>query len=276
MNRYLFVLSPPYTGSTLLWKILGTSPSVSSLPREGVQVAGPEVKGTALLEDPNLKVPWDDVKKQWAEKWDFSKPILLEKSPAHIHRAAAIKKHFSPAYFIVLMRDPYAFCEGCTRRKAHYSHQDSARLWVKCAKSQRRNLQEREHVLSVRYEDFTEHPERALQRIIDFIPQVESLHADDVETFTVMGRRRRINNVNESKIKMLRRSEVREVNTVLKSHRDLMHYFDYSVRKASSHSRLQALRVRVLAKTIRAARFLARKGVIPLKVALRAEDVLSE
>ncbi len=32
MPSYLFVLCPPYSGSTLLWKLLSTSQNVSSLP----------------------------------------------------------------------------------------------------------------------------------------------------------------------------------------------------------------------------------------------------
>jgi hypothetical protein len=34
MSSYLFVLCPPYSGSTLLWKLLSTSANVSSLPQE--------------------------------------------------------------------------------------------------------------------------------------------------------------------------------------------------------------------------------------------------
>ena len=35
MKKFLFVLCPPYSGSTVLWRILGTSPQVSMLPKEG-------------------------------------------------------------------------------------------------------------------------------------------------------------------------------------------------------------------------------------------------
>jgi hypothetical protein len=35
MPIHLFVLCPPYSGSTVLWKLLATSPNVSALPVEG-------------------------------------------------------------------------------------------------------------------------------------------------------------------------------------------------------------------------------------------------
>ena len=35
MIRFLFVLSPPYSGSTVLWKLLKSSPAISALPKEG-------------------------------------------------------------------------------------------------------------------------------------------------------------------------------------------------------------------------------------------------
>jgi len=277
MSKYLFVLSPPYSGSTLLWSVLGTSPAVSSLPREGIQVTGPEVRGTPLVEDPELEAPWGKIKKQWMEKWDVSKPILLEKSPAHIHRAAEIEEHFSPAYFLALMRDPYAFCEGCTRRKSNYSHRDSAQLWVRCAKSQRKNIETLERVLAVRYEDFTEDPGSEVQKILGFMPSLKSIRTDgEKNTFTVMGRRKEISNINEAKVKMLNRQNVESINEVLSMHRDLTAFFGYDLRDPSAHSRFRAWRNSVLAQLIRFVRWLLRKGGFPERVAVKAENVLSE
>ena len=39
-NVYLFVLSPPYSGSTLLSELLKTSENISSLPQEGQFLEG--------------------------------------------------------------------------------------------------------------------------------------------------------------------------------------------------------------------------------------------
>jgi hypothetical protein len=40
MNKYLFVLSPPYSGSTVLWGLLATSPETSTHPSEGQMLDG--------------------------------------------------------------------------------------------------------------------------------------------------------------------------------------------------------------------------------------------
>jgi hypothetical protein len=81
VNSYLFILSPPYCGSTVLWRLLGTSPHVSSFPVEGQYIDSVE---SILRRDPwnvQVEIPWDAVKSKWEIEWDLGKPILLEKSP---------------------------------------------------------------------------------------------------------------------------------------------------------------------------------------------------
>ena len=140
MRIYLFVLCPPYSGSTVLWKLLSTSPKVSALPREGQFLN--TVKNIMRKNpwNPQRTFPWNVIKSKWEEVWDCSKPILLEKSPPNIIRAFEIEKVFSPAYFIAMIRNPYAFCEGFSRRNST-SMEDAAKFWVKCAEYQIKNIQ---------------------------------------------------------------------------------------------------------------------------------------
>ena len=62
MPSYLFVLCPPYSGSTLLWKLLSTSQNVSSLPDEGQFL--PELEGIMRDKpwDGSRPLPWPKIK----------------------------------------------------------------------------------------------------------------------------------------------------------------------------------------------------------------------
>jgi len=80
MKRHLFLLCPPYSGSTVLWKLIQTSPNVSALPAEGQFMNSVQ---HLLLDErwsADKQIPWDVVKEKWEEAWDLDKPILLEKA----------------------------------------------------------------------------------------------------------------------------------------------------------------------------------------------------
>jgi len=276
-KQYLFIPSPPYCGSTLLWEIVGTSPTVSSLPREGqaVEEVAHVMPGSTLLQNPDYEVPWAFVKERWEQKWDLSQPILLEKSPSNIHRAPEMQAHFEPASFIALMRDPYAFCEGWTRRKGSSEYQTAAQLWIRCAQSQRRNLEELKHALLVRYEDLTEQTETTLQNIVAFLPELRELQPSSECTFTVMGPQETTRNVNPVKIQRLTPGDIRQINSVLSDHRDLMAFFDYRLRKASDQSFLRAWNVRITSTAVRGLRWMERRGLLSKRARSRIEEVIS-
>ena len=152
-HKHLFILCPPASGSTLLWKILRTSPHVSALPAEG-QTLVPEILFTRARWNPDLPVPWDKVKEKWFTAWDLSKPILLEKSPSHLVRAGQLQHHFPASFFLVMMRNPYAVCEGIKRRwRKDLGYAAIARLWLTWAGQQASNRQQLHNVLSLSYEE---------------------------------------------------------------------------------------------------------------------------
>ena len=120
-NKYLFILCPPYSGSTLLNELISTSNNVSSNNNQGTREGQklPSVKKIMFDHDDRwnigLKYDWEFIKKEWLKHWDISKPILLEKSPPNLIRAFDIQSCFQPCYFICMIRNPYAFCEGFIR-----------------------------------------------------------------------------------------------------------------------------------------------------------------
>ena len=121
-QNFLFILSPPFCGSTLLNEIISTSRLVSVNNKYGTREGQklPTVRKIMFdhenrWEDDH-KYNWAFIKKEWLKYWDQSKPVLLEKSPPNIRHAKAISEHFDNLFFIIFFRNPYAHCESLMRR----------------------------------------------------------------------------------------------------------------------------------------------------------------
>ena len=178
-HKYLFILSPPFCGSTLLNEILCTSPAVSvnhkNGTREGQKLS--EVRAIMFAHDrrwdESLDFDWPFIKKEWMKYWSPFAPVWLEKSPPNIIRAQSIAHHFTPAYFIVLHRNPYAHCESLMRRKKKkrkgkelISATEAAHFAIQCLNYQKRNIEELDRVIQISYEDLIEQPQIVARNII--------------------------------------------------------------------------------------------------------------
>lgn len=227
MPKYLFVLSPPYSGSTVLWRMLATSPHVSAFEQEGQFLDSVR----HVTKDPwNLQkpIPWEFVKEKWEEVWDCTKPILLEKSPPNLAHAFEIERVFSPAYFIIINRNPYAFCEGRVRRLQGTMAQ-AAQFWVRCSRLQMKNLSELTNAIHFTYETFTESLGQISQQILEFVPELHTLDAQaSFKAQAVTGYDARpITNLNQLKIDLLSNKDLAEINSVLSQHPDVMQFWGY-------------------------------------------------
>jgi hypothetical protein len=250
MQKYVFVLCPPFSGSTVLWRLLQTSPNVSALPREG-QFLDP-VKAIMRRDpwNPEVALPWPQIKAEWSKYWNPDKPLLLEKSPPNLIRAQAIEKAFSPCAFIVMIRDPYAQCEGLVRRRARmfkvFKHQPTpgrnarddaveffARQWIRFATWQIENIERLERVVHFTYEEMAEQPGATAAKIMAFLPELGELKASEkFQSHSVAGHGSRVlTNMNELKWQSLRKSDIAIINGVLQGHPELLEFFGYAIRQ---------------------------------------------
>jgi hypothetical protein len=196
--------------------------------------------------DPDRRFPWPEIKHRWEQEWDMKKPVLLEKSPPDIVRAFEIERVFRPSYFIAMIRDPYAFCEG--RRRRHKTAIElSAKFWVTCATYQLQNIKGLENVIYFRYEDFAEHPEWAKSQILSFMPELRDL--DATKSFKVRsiqeGSAHKIHNLNQVKIDQLSARDIREINCVLRKNDDLMAFYGYQYLESNARQSLRHLKTTV-------------------------------
>jgi len=99
---YLFIIGLPSGGTTVIYSLLGTSPEASNLC--AFVHNGGLCEGTNFLLGKGLvpvrkdmwrfdafKIPWETaVRKVYPQRWNMSKPVLLEKSPPTLGRVSEI------------------------------------------------------------------------------------------------------------------------------------------------------------------------------------------
>lgn len=190
-HKYLFILSPPYSGSTALWRLLQSSRRVAALPDEGQKL--PELRDEMRREpwNPEREFPWARISEVWHGYWDLARPVLLEKSPPHLCRIEQLEAHFRPAWHILLLRDPLATCEGLHRRNG-LDWSEAADRW--CAWLQM-HLHARRHLdrsIVVYYEELVNETPATLAQLARWLPELDDVAADAVvEAHAVDGQQRR-------------------------------------------------------------------------------------
>lgn len=239
-RKYLFILCPPASGSTLLWRILQTSPHVSAFSREGKSL----VRSILAAKDrwnPSKRIQWEIVKEKWKEEWDYDKPILLEKSPPHLVRAHQLEHHFPQGHFLIMVRNPYAFCEGIRRRRSkNTSYYNIAKFWVICSRYQIRNIGQLKNNIYFTYEELTSNPTQVSKRIIQFIPELQEFRIE--EKFNVFEKSMEISNLNEEQIRRLSDGDIFEINMVIRKYPDVMSFFDYDYLEQKGKIRFKVLK----------------------------------
>ena len=242
-NAYIFVLCPPYSGSTILWKLVATSEAVSSFPKEGQYLPETaEMMGNRPWKQ-ETKMPWDKIKPLWETYWDLDKPLLLEKSPPNLIRTDEILEHFNPVYFLIMVRNPYALCEGLIRRNRRKPHK-AARKTIKMLRWQAENAEKLENAICFTYEELTENPQAVAAKIEAFIPQIGSLdYGQKFKVHSIDGTiKREIVNLNPKKIDNLSPKHLRAINMIFKENVDILEYWGYELYE---HPRFQVFRLMI-------------------------------
>ena len=234
-HQYLFILSPPFCGSTLLNQLISSSANVSCNnnigTREGQTL--PEVRNIMFDNnrwDDNLSLPWEKIKTVWRKYWDLSKPILLDKSIPNIMRTKDIKEAFNPISFICMVRNPYAQCEGIIRRNEK-SAEFAAKFALKCLQYQKSNIESEKNLLFFTYEELCEDRNQVVNNIISFIPNLKDIKSEQkfkVHNFKTKGEME-ITNLNSEKIAKLTKEQLNEINIHFKKEEELLQYFNYSI-----------------------------------------------
>lgn len=230
MSSYLFVLCPPYSGSTLLWKLLSTSANVSALPDEGQFL--PELKELMRARpwDTDHTLPWEDIKVVWDTYWDTRKPVLLEKSPPNIIRTRDILAHFEPVRFVIMVRNPYAQSEGLMRRN-NWTARRAANFAMMCLRTQLENRRQLQDAAVLTYESLVEDPAGACEALAAFMPELSDMDAAaSFEVHSIDGTLNRpITDLNARKIAALPGDALETLHGVFSAQRETLDAWGYEL-----------------------------------------------
>jgi hypothetical protein len=233
-HKYLFILSPPYSGSTLIVQLVGTSKNASifsSKQSEGQKLE--ELKPIMLIDkwDETKKLPWKKIKKVFLENWDLKKPILVEKSPPNIIRTKDIIQEFQPVFFIITIKNPYSWAYSVKRRKDQIKFSKVAQNWVRMAKHQMNNISNLKNSLFFKYEDLTDDPEKVSQDIGNFLNELNDINYDKkFKVHSLIGRKpKKISNLNNIAISKMSLDNIHEINKVLNQEKEILKYFSYDI-----------------------------------------------
>lgn len=247
-EKWVFVVGCYNSGTELLMRMLGSHPSISSLPDEGqfltdqllsdYQVGLPRMW---VLREDLFRLAEDDtgpdperLRREWLMRLDRSRPIFLEKSPPNMARTRWLQRHFENAHFLAIVRNGYAVAEGI-RRKAEPHHlrgrwplELCARQWARSNEVLLEDAEELAHVRWVRYEDLAEDPDGSLAEVLSFLG-VDAAPDEGIDLegqWEIHERREPIRNMNAESIARLTDPEIRLLGDEMS---DMLGRFGYEV-----------------------------------------------
>ena len=240
---FLFLLTPPNSGSTAIAKVLDSSPRTMTLTPNGEGQWLVPGLCSADRWDPDKEVDYSSVKAVWLNRYQKVKSqhsevdVVIEKSPPNMMRIADLSSQFDRVSFLANNRDPYANCssrlfryhdvENVTLSSRQEILIDLARVWVE--RSRRiREFVEGGGVPVLTYERFWESPSLLLDMLSlpEGVAETISLNAHvKVKDYELQP----IINQNQRQISNLTADDVDCLNSVLCPERDLLDYFDYKL-----------------------------------------------
>jgi hypothetical protein len=124
---------------------------------------------------------------EWRSYWDVQKPVLMEKSPPNLIRARFLQELFPNSYFIIVTRHPIAVSYA-TQKWSYTSLVELIEHWLVCHERFRQDKQHISRLLMLKYEDFVEQPQSALEKIYSFLdlpdhPNATEVHEDANEQY---------------------------------------------------------------------------------------------
>ena len=229
MKKYLFILCPPFQGSTIIYRILSSSENISTLINnnnwagEGQWLLKKNGYNEYLINRWNEKFSANikKIKNCFDKYWNYNKLVLCDKSPSFIIRANEIEKYFSKfgkVYFIISIRNPYS----CDFEK----HSISIKNWIKYAEYQKKNLETLKNKLFISYEDFILKKDKTKNRILKFIPELKNIN---MNVFNINGLQNTLQSNKKINVRYATRILNKEKkNKELYSNEDLMNFFGYN------------------------------------------------
>jgi hypothetical protein len=239
--HFLFILTPPNSGSTAFVQLLNTSCRTMLLqPRGEGQWLIPGLCQSDRW-NPNKDVNYRSVQAVWLSRFQAIKrlvnnvDVVIEKSPPNMMRINEISSNFKSYSLLAINRDPYASIASSLFRWYDVENMnDDERIsaltylgdtWIKRSKTIR------EHILGINiqmitYEEFCNDPYAAMNKIQ--IPEgvLDSVNAN-AEVKVRDYKPQKIINQNIRQISTLKDNEISHVTKILNGENDLLSFYGY-------------------------------------------------
>jgi len=239
----LFIITPPFSGSTAIAGLLNTSPRTMLLQERG--------EGQWLVPglcendrwDGNKEVDYESVRAVWLNCWQqaaLANPhidVVIEKSPPNMVRLDALATLFPDHSLLANNRDPYANCASILYRNHPAAQLGTAErqhlLRGLASDWQQRSMKIRELVCRLdipllTYEEFCDNPASIIARLElpAGVAETIDVHAQvKVKDYPMQG----IANQNRRQIDLLSDEELMAISHVLATDLELLDFFSYEI-----------------------------------------------
>ena len=237
-KKYLFILCPPFQGSTLIYRLMDTSPSVSTFLGKAPHMGEGQcfIANTDKLYSENrwnkdYEINFQLTEKHFNRNWDMSKPVLCDKSPPNIIRADKIYDYFSKrgeVYFIIQIRDPYTTNYG----SGHFGGKNtlnvtpkeiSYKLWDRFAQMQKDTYEKyKDNSILITYEELCDDIHVVSNKILNKMPFIGSLGPEIIINSPGNGRLGKLKKVTSIK-------DGESKTEYFNDNNELLNYFNYKI-----------------------------------------------
>lgn len=241
---FLFIITPPYSGSTILAQVLNSSPHSSFLQRraEGQWL----IPGMCQLPDAwhrESPMNWESIRAVWLERAKLiteavqNVEVVIEKSPPNLLRVDKLVEVFPSNALIAFNRDPYANCSSrLFRRHKPESNSEKENIeivkrlaseWIIRSKWIRKWISELNLTYST-YEKFCSKPDDFLTKILEIVPQLREFKTE--KTFIVKDYSPDIiKNHNMRQIGNLSKEQIKAISEILENEPNLLNFWGYNL-----------------------------------------------
>ncbi|EED34469.1 conserved hypothetical protein [Luminiphilus syltensis NOR5-1B] len=241
--RFLFIVTPPYSGSTALAELINTSSKTLFLHAGG--------EGQWLVPGMCEKPRWDpartfdfeSIKAVWLSRYQSlqssagSVDTVIEKSPPNMLRLDRFVEVFDDVAIMANNRQPHAHCSSVLFRNHAATElsssrrleivRDAAHGWLKRSELIA-HIVEKYQAPLLTYEQFCKDPARLLDRLP--LPSHVTADIDTNASVSVKDYApQAIVDQNQKQVARLSDEEIQAVDTVVASRPDLLTFFSYSL-----------------------------------------------
>jgi hypothetical protein len=242
--HFIFIITPPYSGSTALCQLLNTSHRSMLLhPKGEGQWLVPGLHKARWRTD--LDIDYESVRAVWLNTFQTVQAstktvdVVIEKSPPNMIRMEALSSQFSSCSFIANNRDPYANCASILYRHHNADALDTDKrisILQKLAADWQfrsrliRQLVEEKNIPVVTYETFCNDPTTAINAL-DIADDFKTSINPKAEVQVKDYQQQPVANQNERQISALTVQEIEAISSVMSEDDPLMEFFGYARRQ---------------------------------------------